>query len=78
VAVLKIRPVKTEADYDAALASADALMDAEAGTSEADELDVLATLIEAYEDKHYPMDPPGPDRGHQVPHGAAGPDAQGP
>ena len=58
--MLKIRPIKTEADYDAALARAEALMDAEEGTPEADELDVLATLIEAYEDKHYPMDPPDP------------------
>jgi len=56
----KIRPIKTEADYDAALARAAALMDAEERTAEADELDVLATLIEAYEDKHYPMDPPDP------------------
>jgi HTH-type transcriptional regulator/antitoxin HigA len=53
--VLKIRPIKTEADHDAALARAAELMDAEDGTAEADELDVLATLIEAYEDKHYPM-----------------------
>lgn len=58
--MLKIRPIKSEADYDAALARAAALMDAEEGTREADELDVLATLIEAYEDKHYPMDPPDP------------------
>jgi len=58
--VLKIRPIKSEPDYDAALARAAALMDAEEGTREADELDVLATLIEAYEDKHYPMDPPDP------------------
>lgn len=60
MAVLKIRPIKTEADYDAALARAEELMDAEAGTREADELDVLVTLIEAYEDKHYPMDLPDP------------------
>src|SRR5262245_44463716 len=60
MAVLKIRPIKTEADYDAALARAEALMDAKAGTREADEFDVLTTLIEAYEDKHYPMDLPDP------------------
>jgi HTH-type transcriptional regulator/antitoxin HigA len=53
--VLKVRPIKTEPDYDAALARAAELMDAEEGTPEADELDVLATLIEAYEDEHYPM-----------------------
>jgi HTH-type transcriptional regulator / antitoxin HigA len=58
--VIKIRPIKTEADYEAALARAAALMDAEEGTAEADELDVLATLIEAYEDKRYPMDSSDP------------------
>jgi HTH-type transcriptional regulator/antitoxin HigA len=58
--MLQIHPIKTKADYDAALARADQLMDAEDGTIEADELEVLATLIEAYEDIHYPMDPPDP------------------
>ena len=51
--VLEGRMIKTEADYEAALARAEELMDAEEGTREADELDVLATLIEAYEDKHW-------------------------
>jgi HTH-type transcriptional regulator / antitoxin HigA len=60
MAVLKIRPIKTETDYEAALARADELMDAEAGSVEADELHVLAILIEAYEDQHYPMNPPDP------------------
>jgi HTH-type transcriptional regulator/antitoxin HigA len=58
--MIKIRPIRTEADYDAALARAAVLMDAKEGSVEAEELDVLATLIEAYEDKHYPMDPPDP------------------
>ena len=58
MAVIKIRPIRTEADYEAALARADALMDAKAHSVEADELDVLATLIEAHEDEHYPMAPP--------------------
>ncbi len=53
--MVKVRPIKTEADYDAALARAEQLMDAEEGTAEAEELDVLVTLIEAYEDVHYPM-----------------------
>jgi HTH-type transcriptional regulator / antitoxin HigA len=53
--MVKVRPIKTEADYDAALSRAEQLMDAEEGTAAADELDVLATLIEAYEDVHYPM-----------------------
>jgi HTH-type transcriptional regulator/antitoxin HigA len=57
---VKIRPIKTEADHEAALARAWSLMDAKKDTPEADELDVLATLIEAYEDKHFPMDLPDP------------------
>lgn len=55
-----IRPIKTEEDYEAVLERIDALMDAEAGSDEADELEVLATLVELYEDKHYPMDFPDP------------------
>jgi HTH-type transcriptional regulator/antitoxin HigA len=58
--VIKVRPIKTGADYDAALARIESLMDAEPGSPEAEEVDVLATLIEAYEDKHYPMDLPDP------------------
>jgi HTH-type transcriptional regulator / antitoxin HigA len=58
--VVQVRPIKTNADYEAALARAETLMDAEPNTSQADELDVLATLIEAYEDKHFPMDLPDP------------------
>ncbi len=55
-----LRPIKTNADYEAALARAAELMDVEDGLPEADELDVLATLIEAYEDKRFPMDLPSP------------------
>ena len=58
--MVQVRPIKTNVDYEAALARADTLMDAKPNTSEADELDVLATLIEAYEDKHFPMDLPDP------------------
>ena len=58
--MVQVRPIKTNADYEAALARAETLMDAEPNTSEADELDVLATLIEAYEDTHFPMDLPDP------------------
>lgn len=56
----KPKPIRTKVDYEAAVARIEALMDAEENTPEADELDVLATLVEAYEDKHYPMDPPDP------------------
>jgi HTH-type transcriptional regulator/antitoxin HigA len=55
-----IKPIKTEADYDTALAEIATLMDAEPGTSEGDRLDVLVTLVEAYEAKHWRIDPPDP------------------
>ncbi|HYW11433.1 MAG TPA: helix-turn-helix domain-containing protein [Longimicrobium sp.] len=57
---MEIRPINNEADYRAALALADALFDAEPGTQDGDHLDVLITLIEAYEDRHWPIDAPDP------------------
>jgi HTH-type transcriptional regulator / antitoxin HigA len=51
----KIRAIRTDADHKAALARVDALMDADFGTSEGDELDVLTDLIEHYEARHVPM-----------------------
>ncbi|MEK7084057.1 MAG: transcriptional regulator [Patescibacteria group bacterium] len=57
---MKIHPIKTKADYEKALARIEALMDAKPGTPKGDELDVLTTLIEHYEDKHYPVTPPNP------------------
>src|SRR5882757_1956623 len=56
----EIKPIRTEADYDAALAEVERLWGAKAGTARGDRLDVLATLIEAYEERRYPMDPPHP------------------
>lgn len=50
-----IKPIRTEADYQAALDRIGALMDAKPGTSVADELDVLADLVEHYEEKNVPM-----------------------
>jgi len=50
-----IKAIRTEADYSAALARVDALMDAEPGTADGEELDVLADLVEHYEEKHVPM-----------------------
>lgn len=58
--VTELKPIRTEADYDAALAEVERLWGAKSGTPEGDRLDVLATLIEVYEAKHYPMDPPDP------------------
>lgn len=58
--MITVNPIKTEADYEAALVRVEALMDAEVDTPEGDELDVLATLIQAYEEKHHPVGPPDP------------------
>ena len=55
-----LKPIRTEADYDAALAEIERLWGARSGTAEGDRLDILATLIEVYEARHYPMDPPDP------------------
>ena len=55
---MDIKPIKTRADYRAALKAVESLMDARANSPEGDRLDVLVTLIEAYERKHFPMDLP--------------------
>jgi len=55
-----VRPVRTEADYEAALAEVDALMDAAPGSPEGDRLDVLVTLVQAYEARHHAVTPPDP------------------
>ena len=57
---MDIRPLKTEADYNDALAEIEQLWGAEVNTPAGDKLDVLVTLVEAYENVHYPMDPPDP------------------
>lgn len=57
---MEIRPIKTEADYQAALKDIEGLMSAEAGSPQGDRLDVLVTLVEAYERAHYPIDFPDP------------------
>jgi HTH-type transcriptional regulator/antitoxin HigA len=56
----ELRPIRTEADYDAAMAEIEHLWGAKNDTPKGDRLDVLVTLVEAYEAKHYPMDPPDP------------------
>ena len=55
-----IKAIRTEADYEASLARIDALMDAEPGTPEGEELDVLTDLVEHYEEKHVAMGYPSP------------------
>lgn len=56
----ELKPIRTEADYRQALIEVERLWGARSGTPEGDRLDVLATLIDAYEVAHYPMDPPDP------------------
>jgi HTH-type transcriptional regulator/antitoxin HigA len=55
-----IKPIRTENDHVAALAEVERLWGAKVGTPEGDRLDVLATLVDAYEAEHDPMDPPDP------------------
>jgi HTH-type transcriptional regulator/antitoxin HigA len=55
----EIKPIKNERDYRRALKDIERLMDAKAGTSEGDRLDVLATLVTAWEEQHHPIE--GPD-----------------
>ncbi|MGH6901132.1 MAG: helix-turn-helix domain-containing protein [Geminicoccaceae bacterium] len=57
---MRLKPIRTEADYDAALEEIDRLMDATPGTPEGDQLDILATLVEAYEARHHPIEAPDP------------------
>lgn len=57
---MEIKPIRTEADYEEALRRVEALWNAPAGSPEGDELDVLVTLIQTYEDQHYPVDLPDP------------------
>lgn len=56
----EMKPIRTEADYEAALEEVAALWGAASGTPKGDRLDVLATLIDVYEAKHHAMDPPDP------------------
>ena len=55
-----LKPIRTKADYEASLAEVERLWGARRGTRKGDRLDILATLIDAYESEHYPMDPPDP------------------
>jgi len=57
---MDIKPIKTTQDHRDALLEIEALMAAELNTPDGDRLDILATLVEAYEAKHFPMDLPDP------------------
>lgn len=57
---MDIRPIRTKSDYRATLREIESLMSSRAGTPEGDRLDVLTTLVEAYEARHFPLDLPDP------------------
>ena len=57
---MEIKPIVTKADHRAALKEIESLMSARPGTPDGDRLDVLVTLVEAWEKKRYPMELPGP------------------
>jgi HTH-type transcriptional regulator / antitoxin HigA len=57
---MKIHPIRNEADYKNALHSINALMDAAEGSEEADLLEILSTLVEDYESRHFPLEAPSP------------------
>lgn len=58
--MMDIFPIKTETDYQRAMSEVEALWGADMDTPEGDRLDVLLDLVEAYESRHYPIDPPDP------------------
>jgi HTH-type transcriptional regulator / antitoxin HigA len=58
---MEIHPIRTEADYDAAVAEIELLWNAEPGTDDGDKLDILATLVERYENERWPIDSSGVD-----------------
>ena len=57
---MEIKPIKTEADYEASLKEIEKLFEVEPGTPEGDRLEVLVTLVEAYEDEYYSLPAPDP------------------
>ena len=57
---MEIRPIRTHADYQQALQEIELLFDAAPNTPEHDRLDILSTLVEAYEKKHFPIELPDP------------------
>src|ERR1700745_2573282 len=57
---MDITPIRGKADYERALHRVEELWDSREGSAESDELDILTTLLEAYEREHYPVDLPDP------------------
>jgi HTH-type transcriptional regulator/antitoxin HigA len=66
---MNISPIKTQRDYRNVLKEIEGLMSAKRNTPEGDRLDVLVTLVEAWERKHYPLDLPDPVEAIKIPHG---------
>ena len=57
---MNLKPIRNKKDLSEALARIDELIDAKPGAPEYDELEILSTLVEAYEEKHCPIPPPDP------------------
>jgi len=57
---MSIKPIKSERDYRRALKLINALIDAKPNTPNGDRLEILVTLVDAWEEKHHPIDPPDP------------------
>lgn len=66
---MELRPIKTETDYQLALQEIELLFDAAPNTPECDQLDILSTLVEAYEKTHFPIAMPRSDRGYLLLYG---------
>lgn len=58
--IMDIKPIKTEKEYEAALKEIERLFESDPGTPDGDRVEVLETLVEAYEDAHYPIPLPNP------------------
>jgi len=57
---MQLKPIKTQVEHEAALGEIERLWGAEEGTANGDRLDILTTLVEAYEEAHFPLDMPDP------------------
>ena len=57
---MKIKPIKTEKDYEQALVRLEVIFDADSNSKEGDEAEILSLLIENYENQHYPIEAPDP------------------
>ena len=69
---MDIHPIRNQRDHSRALKQIKKLWGARAGSVDAEKLEVLVTLVDAFETNHHSIDPPDPDRGHSLSHGAGG------